>query len=307
MSVEQVFLYVTQKCNIRCITCYALDQLERDADLDEAGLLRILEAQRAEGAWRLSFLGGEPTVHPRLREIAAAARGLGFEFVRVNTNGMFSTRWLEAESTRAIDVFCFSIDGSTAEVNDGIRKGAKFERILSNMRRAASLGYDVRANMTVTSRNMHQIRDVIGLVRDAGGSEVNLNVMFQMGYALEREDLSVDPACWRSIYADLVDGSRPVGVRLKVPQAFATALELEQIREEGHRCLAADGSRVYVSSNGDTYPCLVMMDDENRRTGIPGNLADDDGIHDYCHFIKMRSDDFLPLCIFHKVRLPAQQ
>src|SRR4030095_4796214 len=99
MSVEQVFLYVTQKCNIRCVTCYALDHLERDADLDDAGLLRILETQRAEGAWRLSFLGGEPTVHPRLREIAAAARGLGFEFVRVNTNGMFSTRWLEAEST----------------------------------------------------------------------------------------------------------------------------------------------------------------------------------------------------------------
>jgi MoaA/NifB/PqqE/SkfB family radical SAM enzyme len=300
MGLEQVFLYVTQRCNIRCITCYALDQLERDTDLDEAGMLRVLAALRARGAWRLSFLGGEPTVHPRLREIAASARRIGFEFVRVNTNGMFSTRWLEAEATRTIDVFCFSLDGSTAEVNDQIRTGARFDRIVSNLRLAASLGYDVRANMTVTSRNLHQIRDVIALVRDAGGTEVNLNVMFQMGYAAGRDDLSVDPDTWRAIYAELRDGRHNAGIRLKLPQAFATAAELGGCRQEGHRCLAADGSRTYVSSNGDAYPCLVMMDDvAGAGTAVPQS----DGIHDYCHFIKMRSDKFLPLCIFHKTHL----
>jgi MoaA/NifB/PqqE/SkfB family radical SAM enzyme len=304
MHLEQVFLYVTQKCNIRCITCYALDQLERDDDLDEDGLLQALEVQRARGAWRLSFLGGEPTVHPRLREIAAAARRLGFEFVRVNTNGMFTERWLEADLTRAIDVFCFSLDGSTAEVNDRIRKGARFERILANLRLAASLGYDARANMTVTSANVHQIRDVIDLVRDAGGSEVNLNVMFQMGYASDREDLCVDPARWRQIYTGLIDGRHNLGIRLKVPQAFATPSELDGCRDAGHRCLAADGSRIYISSNGDAYPCLVLMDDVNRRIGSDGPaLPQLPTIHDYCHFIKMRSDDFVPLCIFHKTRV----
>jgi MoaA/NifB/PqqE/SkfB family radical SAM enzyme len=303
MPLEQVFLYVTQRCNIRCITCYALDQLERDADLDEAGMVRILEELRARGAWRLSFLGGEPTMHPRLREIAASARRIGFEFVRVNTNGMFSARWLEAAPTRVIDVFCFSIDGSTAEVNDQIRRGARFERIVANMRLAASLGYDVRANMTVTSRNQHQIRDVIALVRDAGGSEVNLNVMFQMGYAVGRDDLSVDPEAWRAIYAELRDGRHNAGIRLKLPRAFATAAELGGCRQDGHHCLAADGSRAYVSSNGDAYPCLVMMDDAGRRIGAGDAVPQSDAIHDYCHFIKMRSDEFLPLCIFHKTHL----
>lgn len=304
MALEQVFLYVTQKCNIRCITCYALDQLERSTDLAEAELLAVLDALRAQGAWKLSFLGGEPTVHPRLREISATARDRGYEFVRVNTNGMFTARWLEADATRAIDVFCFSLDGSTSEVNDAIRKGARFDRVVANMRLAASLGYDVRANMTVTSANLHQIRDVIALVRDAGGSEVNLNVMFQMGYALDREDLAVDPRVWRAIYADLMARHQDLGVRIKLPQAFASPAEIGECREHGHRCLAADGSRVYVSSNGDAYPCLTMMDDESHRIEADGAaFGDDDSIHDYCHFIKMRSDEFLPLCIFHKSRL----
>lgn len=302
---EQVFLYVTQRCNIRCVTCYALDQLERSTDLDEDGLLRVLASQRERGAWRLSFLGGEPTVHPRLREIAASARELGFSFVRLNTNGMFSERWLRAEETRAIDVFCFSLDGSTAAVNDTIRKGARFDRIVSNMRLAASLGYDVRANMTVTSANLHQVDDVIDIVRDVGGTEVNINVMFQMGYALDHEDLSVDPKAWRAAYARLTSGERRFGVRLKVPQAFATASELAESRRNGHRCLAADGSRTYVASNGDAYPCLVMMDNPGHR--MQGDRVEPmpDSVHDYCRYINLRTDEFLPLCIFHKTRLSA--
>jgi MoaA/NifB/PqqE/SkfB family radical SAM enzyme len=300
MSLQQVFLYVTQKCNIRCVTCYALDQLERDDDLPVDELLRVLRTMRAEGAWKLSFLGGEPTVHPRLAEIAAAARAMGFRFVRVNTNGMFKASWLEAPGTRAIDVFCFSIDGATAAVNDAIRKGARLERVLANMRLAASLGYDVRANMTVTSRNVDQIADVIALVQGCGGTEVNINVMFQMGYALDREDLAVAPARWREAYDAVVRRHREFTVRIKIPPAFAARDEVPRHRAEGHRCAAADGTRRYVSSNGDVYPCLVMMDRPAPES--PADLADD-ALHDHCHFVKMKVDGELPLCIFHKTRL----
>lgn len=300
MSLEQVFLYVTQKCNIRCVTCYALDQLERSDDLPVDELLRVLQSMRDQGAWKLSFLGGEPTVHPRLAEIAAAARAMGFSFVRVNTNGMFKASWLEAPATRAIDVFCFSIDGATAEVNDAIRKGARLDRVLANMRLAATLGYDVRANMTVTSRNVDQIADVIALVQDCGGTEVNINVMFQMGYALEREDLSVAPARWHEAYEQVIRRHGEFRVRIKVPPAFAAPEELPRHRADGHRCAAADGTRRYVSSNGDVYPCLVMMD--RPAHDAPADLADA-ALHDHCHFVKMKVDGELPLCIFHKTRL----
>jgi MoaA/NifB/PqqE/SkfB family radical SAM enzyme len=304
VALGQVFLYVTQKCNIRCVTCYALDQLERHSDLSEHELVAVLEKLRAKGAWKLSFLGGEPTVHPRLREIAVSARALGYRFVRVNTNGMIPSAWLRAESTKAIDVFCFSVDGSTSEINDAIRKGSRLDRVVANMQLAAALGFDVRANMTVTSANLHQIRDVIALVRNCGASEVNLNVMFQMGYAADRADLCVDPARWRAVYDDLIANHDQLGVRLKIPKAFASSAELAGCRHDGHRCLAAEGSRVYVSSNGDAYPCLTMMGDEGWRVGdeVDARLAAD-SVHDYCHFIKMRSDEFRPLCIFHKARL----
>lgn len=318
MTLEQVFLYVTQKCNIRCVTCYALDQLERDEDLPLDDLLIILRSLREQGAWKLSFLGGEPTVHPALTDIATAAHAMGFRFVRINTNGMFKTAWLDADATRSIDAMCFSIDGATAEVNDAIRRGSRFDRVIANLRHAASVGYDVRANMTVTSRNIEQVFDVMTLVQDSGGREINLNVMFEMGYATGRSDLAVPPDQWLTTYDEVIRRQGEFTIRIKVPPAFSAQQDLPRHRAEGHRCLAVDGSRAYVASNGDSYPCLAMMEDRGNRTSeyadgvvtqmpspswqstVPGDSA-----HDYCHFIKLRSDGLKPLCIFHKSRLSS--
>ena len=314
MPLEQVFLYVTQKCNIRCVTCYALDQLERSDDLELADVLQMLRALRADGAWKLSFLGGEPTVYPGLGDVVVAAREIGFRFVRINTNGMFNASLLHRASMRGVDVWCFSIDGATAAVNDSIRKGARLDRVLANMRLARDLGYEVRANATITSKNIDQVFDIISIVQDVGGTEVNLNVLFLMGYALDRQDLSVSPAAWRRTYDEVVRRHKEFALRIKVPPAFAAPDELRQHREDGHRCLAADGTRSYVTSNGDMYPCLAVIDDPSHRVGtyaggrmlkMAPKIAPLDAIHDYCHFIKMNTDGLQPLCIFHKQRLNA--
>jgi MoaA/NifB/PqqE/SkfB family radical SAM enzyme len=315
MALEQVFLYVTQKCNIRCVTCYALDQLERADDLSVDQLLVVLASLRAQGASKLSLLGGEPTLHPQLTRITCGARQLGFTFVRINTNGMFGRAFLDAEATRSIDVMCFSLDGSTAAVNDAIRKGARLDRITANMQRAAALGYDVRANMTVTSRNLFQVIDVIGLVQRLGATEINLNVMFAMGYANGRDDLAVSPREWFAVYDEVVRRHSEFSLRIKIPRAFAPAGDLALHKADGHRCVAMDGTRRYVASNGDVFPCLAMMDDRVRRVGEFSNgsleptsaiaAATPAAVHDYCHFIKMQTGGLHPLCIFHKTRLNA--
>lgn len=316
MALEQVFLYVTQHCNIRCLTCYALDQLQRDADLPFDDLVRVLAALRARGAWRLSLLGGEPTVYRRLGDLVTDARALGYRFIRINTNGMFAPSLLRDSRLRAIDVICFSIDGATAAVNDSIRKGASLVRIVANLQRAADIGFDVRVNATITTRNIDQVFDIIALAQRSGASEVNLNVMFLMGYALDHQELAISPGRWHDTYQEIVRRHREFTLRIKVPPGFAATAELPRHRANGHRCLAMDGSRWYVASNGDAFPCLALMDDakhrvaeyrDGRLVSRPRDHEDDAGLHDYCHFVNMRADGVHPLCIFYKDRLNTPQ
>lgn len=152
------------------------------------------------------------------------------------------------------------------------------------------------------------------LVQDCGGREINLNVMFEMGYATGRPDLALSPERWLEAYDEVIRRQGEFTIRIKVPPAFTAPRDIPRHRVDGHRCLAVDGSRVYVASNGDSYPCLAMMDDPGNRSGgfagqtLPtrprrGNRRRPVARCTTIDFIKMRSDGLKPLCIFHKTRL----
>jgi uncharacterized radical SAM superfamily Fe-S cluster-containing enzyme len=80
---------VTQACDLLCPVCYA--SAGRDAPPDEpaaAFVERLTRLRREAGPVNVQLSGGEPTMRDDLPEIIAAARGLGFGLVQMNTNGL---------------------------------------------------------------------------------------------------------------------------------------------------------------------------------------------------------------------------
>lgn len=82
-------------CNIRCVYCNVrggTDQRLFDAGyveqlLDDAAA-RILHGPDRRGAPTIDLIGGEPTMHPELPRLIAAARARGFARVLICTNGV---------------------------------------------------------------------------------------------------------------------------------------------------------------------------------------------------------------------------
>ena len=112
----QVFLYVTDECNIRCTQCYYKPWLKKGhAEMPTNVALSLLQKFRELGAIKLSFLGGEPTLYGQadgnepLPYLIEAARGIGFEYIRMVTNGLFDQTLLQDERLRGIDEITFSI------------------------------------------------------------------------------------------------------------------------------------------------------------------------------------------------------
>lgn len=79
---------ITTRCNITCPTCFADSGDGYDLSLQqvEAILDRFVEAEGNPEVVQLS--GGEPTIHPQILEMVAAARSRNIPHVMVNTNGM---------------------------------------------------------------------------------------------------------------------------------------------------------------------------------------------------------------------------
>lgn len=60
----QVFIYVTDECNLRCTQCYYKPWLKTGhPEMPTDVLLTLLEKFRQLGAVKVSFLGGEPTLY----------------------------------------------------------------------------------------------------------------------------------------------------------------------------------------------------------------------------------------------------
>jgi uncharacterized radical SAM superfamily Fe-S cluster-containing enzyme len=79
---------ITTRCNLSCPTCFADAGPGYDLTVPQVGAMldRLLEMEGQPEI--LQFSGGEPTVHPQLPDMLAAAQARGMRYVVVNTNGL---------------------------------------------------------------------------------------------------------------------------------------------------------------------------------------------------------------------------
>lgn len=65
---RNVYLYVTERCQLRCQHCYMGERLDRALKMPFDEVAATLRTWRLMGGSKLTILGGEPTLHPDLRE-----------------------------------------------------------------------------------------------------------------------------------------------------------------------------------------------------------------------------------------------
>src|SRR5690348_1186393 len=61
---RNVYLYITEACQLRCEHCYMGERLERALKLPLPQIIDTLSIWRRLGGSKLTILGGEPTLHP---------------------------------------------------------------------------------------------------------------------------------------------------------------------------------------------------------------------------------------------------
>ena len=127
-------------CNLHCSYCFRADDnlYSPHAEFFPLELLRrvIGEARTAANISRISFTGGEPTLHPAFAETlqSIGEAGLNVSFV---TNGWhFDRIWPALQANRAsVSHVAFSLDGITRETHDRWRGQGSFDRLVQGFSR----------------------------------------------------------------------------------------------------------------------------------------------------------------------------
>jgi len=273
---EELYLEVTNRCNLRCHTCpHFVGMEERFHDL---AWERFLEITRQFPRLRRVVLHGigEPLLNPRLGDMIRPLKARGAD-VLFNSNGLL-LRGRKARELAAsgLDELRISIDGGTPETYAAVRGVDGFERILANLRRFAAikraLGMTApRVSLWLTGMKT-TIRDLPELVRVAAANGVD-EVYLQRLVPSERGMATRDDALFgQSDEAEQAAMSEAARLAESLSIALRGSGELGPLQPVDRRRPGAapwQGCHrpwrlMYVTANGNVLPCCIAP-----FTGVP--------------------------------------
>ncbi|MEA1867154.1 MAG: PqqD family peptide modification chaperone [Thermodesulfobacteriota bacterium] len=264
-TLNLIFFHLTSRCNLSCPHCYtSRSQDDVNKDLPGSLVFRMIDELANRGGNSITLSGGEPLLHPEIRNILKYA-GSKVE-IRLLTNGTLINRaW--ADFLADMNVFIqISIDGSTKKIHDSIRGRGSFEKSLKSLEYLQEAGLRERINFSTTVMNQN-FHDLPGIISLAGRLDVSLARFIP----LRRKGTAKRK--WESVGSGLTirdserfyehtsllqkNGGAGVdiscglsGFLLKMPEEF----------EDDIWCPI--GRQLVIDVNGDAYPCVLMMEDE---------------------------------------------
>jgi MoaA/NifB/PqqE/SkfB family radical SAM enzyme len=198
-TLPLVILYVTEGCNLRCISCSYRNPLPGELTLGELG--EIAPALKASGLRHIVYSGGEPLLRrdfPRICTLFDAPH------IRQSllTNGLLLEKRFP-EIRRFLGEVIVSLDGPDEETHDGIRGAGSFRQIVRGIRSAVELpdAPTVSLRTVIQKRNFRTIPGMVRFAHDLGVSRISFLAAdvgpeafgrSSRGAVVPREELALD-------------------------------------------------------------------------------------------------------------------
>lgn len=290
-------------CNLRCVMCeehspHSLLQLKRK----EAGrprrnmsidLIRRVMAEAAPHGLRevIPSTMGEPLLYEHFEEIIELCRAHGVK-LNLTTNGTFPRLGAEAWSRLIVPVASdvkLSWNGATAETQQAIMIGSRWEQALSNARtfarirdEHANLGGDrcrLTLQLTFLERNLEELPDMVRLAIELGADRLKGHHLWAHFREIEDQSMRRSREAigrWNAavIAAREVASTHPLasGATILLENLFLLDEESREDLAPGGPCPFL-GQEAWVSAEGRFDPCCAP-DAQRRTLGELGSLND---------------------------------
>lgn len=277
--LKQVFFYTTEECHLRCKQClykpnlfFKMDK-RKEIPLNE--LKELAEDFIKLGAKKMTIMGGEPSKygdpeHKQLGELIKYCKDVGYEYVRMDSNGQYEDDMLANENIKYLDEISFSIDGHTAEINDFLRSTGAYDKCVKNIKRAVELGYTVDLTACIHPKLLEkdengkvQLHNMIKFAENLKVRAINFHVLLKHGFPMDTwtEDTAVEPQKWievREILAENI-ANNEYKIDVRIPYHFVEKDKFDQRPQYYGYCPAKLGERVLVHPDGQIRICSGLI------------------------------------------------
>lgn len=249
----QIYLLLTQKCNLSCSFC--IRGKAKDSYLDVSHLKKILE-ENDFSKYQLLLTGGEPTLHKQLNEIIELTHP-HFKSICINTNGTNST-WLDKLINRNIHIQ-ISLDG-TEEMHNQLRIQDKkniFSAIQETIRKIEMLNIPYNLSTTISTANLCDIQELAQYICQFQ-KMAYWKISPQLPFGCGGFDTHIDTGTWNSLVEDLLN---TVTVRMHIKKLFDFSIIKKYQDQIPKNILSNCGSaktKFYIYPDFTVYPCTCL-------------------------------------------------
>jgi MoaA/NifB/PqqE/SkfB family radical SAM enzyme len=331
-KVHQAFFYLIDQCNLACEHCLYKQELTFQMGKKEIPYSRAVDLMRNIfnlGAVKITFMGGEPTLYTKLPELIHEAKQIGYEYVRIDTNGMFQEKLLDHPYMRELDEITFSLDGPNEYLNDQIRGKGVFSKCTKSIRAAVKRGYKVQITTCVQKSLAQQepsngklpLIEMVELAKRLEVDGLNMHDLFKSGIPRDtftaNYDTTVDE--YMNAFKEVFDRYEPIdenGFHIRMPQCVTSWKRFNDNPSYYGYCSVKEFDRLLAFPNGMLRICSLMIgtpycigyyDDERVYiNSTPTNETRDHAMEDYTPCTcQIKGDHFgenVPLCVSFKPR-----
>lgn len=278
--LKELYLYLTEECNLNCRHCWILPKYTGKSEcvehyIDTKILIKTIDDAIAIGLQGVKLTGGEPLLHPQVKEIISFINKRNLYLV-IETNGVLLTPEIaDLIKCNKASMVSISIDSHIRESHEKIRgvKGC-FDASVAAITLLSERGVNNQIIMSLLNENRGHIESLVALAERLGVQSVKFNIIqpTEKGEKLHEDNCipSVEEyiRLGQYVVADLQKRVKPKLV-FDLPPAFLPLHSL--YGEKGMLCSCSIDAILGIVWNGNVSYCGIG---QNEKELILGNVFD---------------------------------
>ena len=260
-----VDVFVTSRCNLRCVHCFSSREGKGNRDLSIQELKSIFNQLERMGVMEVRLTGGEPLLHPEVRTLLAIIQKKRFRKVLI-TNGTLldEDTVVRLKEARVIPTVSLE-DVNTEEHDDFSGVTGSFKRTMTALNLLQKHGIQYGINCCLHKGNLNRCEDIIKLSIRKGADRIAFLDLKVVGRMKKHREWV--PA-W-NVYQNLFDYLliAKTRYRKRIDVSLDVYLHCHPLRESiferkrGYVSCKAGKNRLTIDSDASVYPCNLVVSD----------------------------------------------
>lgn len=258
---------ITRRCQNNCYHCYVyrydedvLGINDRESEMRKEHCFKLLDLLAQSDVKEVQPLGGEPTLHPELFEIAEYARHLGFA-VTTTTNAIkLKERSYARKFTDHFQSFIVTLHSHERKVHNLIVQNNAFDATVAGLKNALREGASVAVNSALCRHNAESYHETVEFLASLGIGKINLNLSTPPSGEVEKRNWHISMKRYAEKFLECMSVAREHGIALTATGSWKLCIFNPIPFGVGHYPCSIGSCLLQVDTWGNVVACYAFRE-----------------------------------------------